>query len=231
MRRNNAIFSNMCFLVISKSDILKMSEDKVVYEFENITLYQRDLSEIENGDWINDTSIHLAGRKIELSANSQLNKDEKKNILLIPPSTFQLMRFVPLNVAKEFTNHFNAKNASLVFVPFTNTQSIANSGSHWSMILWVTESNTFYLLDSMGNANYQIGQSCVNKLAQLYDIEKYEYKTLKVPQQQNCVDCGVFVIAFMEHIAKECRYDNISDDVSQTYVTSLRADYYNKFCK
>ena len=207
-----------------------MTEDEVVYSFENIILYKMELDVIENEEWINDTCVHLAGRKIELSANSNLNQNDKKKVFLLPPSTFQLMRFVPLTVAKEFTIHFNAKNCELVFIPFTNSQSMAESGSHWSLLLWVTESNTFYLLDSMGNSNYKIGKTCVDKIAQIYDFEKFEYKTLKVPQQQNCVDCGVFVIAFMEHIAKEGRYDNISDDVSQSYVTELRSNYFSKFC-
>ena len=82
----------------------------------------------------------------------------------------------------------------------------------------------------MGNSNLRTAKKCAEKLAHVYDVKEYKFSTLKVPQQQNSIDCGMFVIAFMEHIAQTGSFDNIFEGVSQEYVTKLRSEYKDKFC-
>ena len=57
-----------------------MTEPTPAYQFENLCLYQNDLDEMEDGRWINDSVVHLAGRKIELEANENCKNSEKKNV-------------------------------------------------------------------------------------------------------------------------------------------------------
>ena len=47
----------------------------------------------------------------------------------------------------------------------------------------------------LGNLG-QLGTSVEMQLAQIYGGEKINVSLLKVQQQDNCVDCGVFAIAF-----------------------------------
>ena len=52
------------------------------------------------------------------------------------------------------------------------------------------------VVDSMLGNLGQLGTSVEMQLAQIYGGEKINVSLLKVQQQDNCVDCGVFAIAF-----------------------------------
>lgn len=199
--------------------------ENIVYSFENISLYKQDLMEMESGMWINDACVHLAGRKIEFRSKTE---NGMKLVSFLPPATFQLMRNVAPDLAKEFTQNFKIMNAHFAFIPVTNAQGLGDTGSHWSLLVYDTIEKKFYHLDSLGNSNGRVAKYCVESLKFLYNLKDCQYTSPKVPQQNNCVDCGVFAIAFMENIAKEGNLDHLFD-VSSASVAELRKEFASKF--
>ena len=205
----------------------------IVYTFENIEVKLNDLIAIQKNQWINDTNVHLAGRKIELEANKDFPDDQKK-IMLIPPATIQFFRIFPIDTTKVVTNKFDIFKADIALIPFVDSDSPYDTGSHWSLLVWHTkrsrnEKQIIESLDSHGNYNLIHAHKLVDLLVKLYDINDYQMVVCQVPQQENSYDCGVFVIAFMKHYIKSSTIDGIFDDVSQEKVTEIRKRFQHDY--
>ena len=206
-----------------------MTENTLLYSFENIEVYKRELFIVLTNQWVNDTIVHLAGRKLELKANQGLDKD-KPSVMFIPPQTIQFFRFFPPDVAKTAIPNFNIFKAEIALFPFVDASSPMDTGTHWSLLVWHTkgsknEPQIIEYLDSHGGYNTETAKKLVEILTNLYEITDYKLEFSQVPQQNNGFDCGMFVIAFMKHYCEHKSIDGIFDDVSQEKVTEMRKTY------
>ncbi|EAY18981.1 Clan CE, family C48, Ulp1-like cysteine peptidase [Trichomonas vaginalis G3] len=212
-----------------------MSNSKYIYSFENLLITQTDADLIKNCQWINDTLIHLAGRKIELE-NLKETEDGKKNIMFYPPNTLQLLRMLEKPFIDDIINNFKVFTAKYVFLPLNNGGLGADHGSHWSLIIWDTEyspnqENKFYHYDSIGGSTTKLAKSVCKQLADDYGVKYYKFFAPKSPQQDNTYDCGLFTVAVTDYVAKTMDLEHIIPNVSQETVTNLRNSFITRFMK
>ena len=73
---------------------------------ENIEIKRDELSAMENGEWINDSIICLAGRKSQIFANEK-NKENGQKVMFLPPPTLQFFRHYPKETAMEAIPSFD----------------------------------------------------------------------------------------------------------------------------
>merc|ERR1719384_1385048 len=105
------------------------------------------------------------------------------------------------------------------------------SGSHWALMVYQRHNNTFYYLDSAGSYNLTYAQKFANKIYPYIDAKKKDkdnkkeqeekkednkakeenidyikvlnnFIKIKVPQQENGYDCGMYVVEYTRFVAK-----------------------------
>ena len=209
--------------------------NETVYSFENIDVHGWELEAMENGDWINDTIVHLAGRKLEILANEKF-KNSGKKFMLIPPETLQFFRHFPIEITKTTIPYFDIFSSDIAFIPFVNSDTPTSTGTHWSLLVWHTQRSKekhqiVEYLDSHNCFNEEHSRLVAETISKLYDAPDYEIVTCECPQQHNTSDCGVFVIAFMEHYAKHGSLQGIFETVSQEKVTKMRHTFAEDYMK
>ncbi|EAX92794.1 Clan CE, family C48, Ulp1-like cysteine peptidase [Trichomonas vaginalis G3] len=210
-----------------------MGKAQAIYHFENISIYDTDINIIKNNEWVSARLVHLAGRKIELE-NLTKTDDQHKNIMFYPPNTLLGLRFFPEPFVHPIVENFNVFEARYVFLPFHNGTSGSDSGSHWCLLVWDThyspnEVSQFYYFDSMASSTYNLAKKECALICKYYGVREFEFLEKPSPQQQNVYDCGMFMIANIEYLAKNMDFDNLCSNVSQNSVSQLRKDFVSKF--
>lgn len=119
-------------------------------------------------------------------------------------------------------------NKQLVFIPINNNQNpLSSGGSHWSLVVFNRSDETYYIYDSSNQCNIDFAKYTIKRMdpfvrtnsnnCQMKVIEK------STPQQRNGYDCGVYVLAITESIAKHSGSDdNLFNEVTPQVVTALR---------
>lgn len=130
----------------------------------------------------------------------------------------------------------------------TSSRTSPGSGNHWSLLVLHTPSKQAFHIDSHSSSNSSVAKAVFEGFTPLLSApagQPWTLQEVQVPQQENSVDCGVFVIAFGSALAaswsahkellesqtpsKDAVVDSvwISEAVAcvtQTQVTSLRQE-------
>eukprot|EP01133_Synstelium_polycarpum_P016660 gene16660-19798_t len=123
---------------------------------------------------------------------------------------------------------------NIVFIPINNNTdpNVVAGGSHWSLLVFVKQANTFYHYDSMRGSNRHAALSVARKLSVLLrsggdkgDVVMLERK--QSPQQSNCYDCGLYVLSNVELLSNlfiasppESSFA-ITDQIESTLTTTI----------
>ena len=89
-----------------------------------------------------------------------------------------------------------------IFLPINDARnvSVAEGGSHWSLLLVSVIDSVAFHYDSMNPSNYREAQGATYKL-QLLLGKPFKFVNLEdSPQQENSSDCGVYVCIQMRHL-------------------------------
>lgn len=122
-----------------------------------------------------------------------------------------------------------------ILLPINDSKSIKMevSGGHWSLLVYVRAHNRFYYFDSIGDRNLSEAYEVVGRLSRfvnpvLSDIPLIQRKT---PQQNNGIDCGVYVIMITEFIVSRI-LSNTSEIIDINFLFALpdfgQLDIWNK---
>lgn len=155
-------------------------------------LDSQDLDTLNEGEWIADTIVEFHEEYLERTA---LNKSS--SIKLLRPSMVYLVANIqdPSELASALPADLSAYQA--VFIPVNDAAdlSCADSGSHWSLLVYARPFNTFYYYDSLRDTNLKAALSVANKFARLLSDTTPSFAHQKdCPQQENGADCGACVI-------------------------------------
>jgi sentrin-specific protease 8 len=108
-----------------------------------------------------------------------------------------------IDEAQKILDSLHAHVKQFIFFPVNDSEIfVADSGCHWSLLLYSRIENTFYGFDSMRNANGNAVKKIIQVLKRaLLNCEAAKYKYHPSVQQKNSSDCGIYVICNAENIA------------------------------
>lgn len=113
----------------------------------------------------------------------------------------------------------NFSRTTHIFLPINDCRnpSVAEGGSHWSLLLVSVVDRVAFHYDSLHPANHAHAAVCAKKLATLLDRQLQFIDLADSPQQQNSSDCGVFVCIQMRHLLlKKLLMAHAKEKVSMT---------------
>ena len=89
-----------------------------------------------------------------------------------------------------------------IFLPINDARnvSVAEGGSHWSLLLVSVLDGVAFHYDSLSPSNFQEAQLATNQLSHLLGRRLKMVNLEDSPQQENGSDCGVYVCIQMRHL-------------------------------
>ncbi|TYI80337.1 hypothetical protein E1A91_D05G081800v1 [Gossypium mustelinum] len=174
----------------------KSAADEKILSYNDVVLRRSDLDILSGPYYLNDRIIEFY---FSLLSSSHPSED----ILLVPPSiAFWITDCPDVDGLKDFLEPLKLPDKNLVIFPVNNNDdvSLAEGGSHWSLLAYYRSANIFVHHDS----NQQMNKRHAMKLFKSVvgynggpsstSNDKYQ-ECIDTPQQVNGYDCGLHVTA------------------------------------
>ncbi|XP_031252138.1 NEDD8-specific protease 1-like [Pistacia vera] len=185
---------------------MRKSDDEKILSYNDVVLRQSDLGILSGPHFLNDRIIEFYF--------SYLSSCHSQDILLVPPSiAFWLMNCPDATSLKDFIEPLKLHEKKLVIFPVNDNDdvSIAEGGSHWSLLAYERNANVFVHHDSNHGMNKmrgkQLFKAVVGFIGDSTSVSTAKYlECSDSPQQTNGFDCGVYVTAIARVLC--CWYDS-----------------------
>ncbi|KAF5706289.1 sentrin-specific protease SENP8 (SUMO-specific protease) [Fusarium mundagurra] len=174
-----------------------LAPEKPYLSYYDVLLTAEDIKALKH-DWLTDNNIAFWEEYLE---RETLPKYPQARIVLLRPSmTFLLMKEPDLRSVQSALPDFS--KVTHIFLPINDNRnvSVAEGGSHWSLLLVSTLDGVAFHYDSLGGANYSEANVATRKLANILGRPLRFINLEDCPQQENGSDCGVFVCLLMRHL-------------------------------
>ncbi|KAF4975725.1 hypothetical protein FZEAL_7528 [Fusarium zealandicum] len=174
-----------------------LAPEKPYLSYYDVLLTAEDIKALKH-DWLTDNNIAFWEEYLE---RETLPKYPQARIVLLRPSmTFLLMKEPDMRSVSSALPDFS--KTTHVFMPINDNRnvSVAEGGSHWSLLLVSTLDGVAFHYDSMGGANYAEANLATRKMASILQRPLRFINLEDCPQQENGSDCGVFVCLLMRHL-------------------------------
>ena len=125
----------------------------------------------------------------------------KASIVLLRPSMSTMLMHTPDPLTlKEVLPNFST--TTHIFLPINDNNDVEaeDGGSHWSLLLVSVIDGVAFHYDSMDHHNNHEAQATTMKLERLLGKRLKYIPMSGSPQQDNSIDCGVFVCIAMRHL-------------------------------
>lgn len=224
----------------------KKPDDKIL-SYNDVVLRRSDLDILSGPYFLND-------RIIEFYFSYLTSCYPSEDILLVPPSiSFWIKESSYPETLKDFIEPLHLSRRKLIIFPINDNEevTIAEGGSHWSLLAFERSANTFVHHDSLNfnAANAKRVYSAVNS----YTAPGATYIDCpSTPKQVNGYDCGLYITAITRSICEwyfseapknmeDLWFSTITRQVTPIIasimrheildlVRSLMANQWNRFC-
>ncbi|KAL9030338.1 MAG: hypothetical protein Q9196_001533 [Gyalolechia fulgens] len=121
-------------------------------------------------------------------------------VLLRPSMSFMLVQTPDPLTLRDALPDFS--KTSHIFLPINDCRnpSVAEGGSHWSLLVVSVVDTVAFHYDSLHPANRDEAIATTKKLGRLLNKDLQFLDLPDTPQQENGSDCGVFVCVQMKHL-------------------------------
>ncbi|KAK5675830.1 hypothetical protein LTS10_011561 [Elasticomyces elasticus] len=174
-----------------------LSPEDAILSYHDIRLTREDYDCIRN-DWLTDNVIAFWQEYLE---RERLNAYPKARIVLLRPSmAFMLLRTKdPLSLKAALPDF---KETTHIFLPVNDCRDVtrAEGGSHWSLLLVSVIDGVAFHYDSLYPSNAQEGKMVTHNVSALLGKKLNFINLQDSPQQENSMDCGVYVCLLMQHL-------------------------------
>ncbi|KAJ4807586.1 NEDD8-specific protease 1 [Rhynchospora pubera] len=169
-------------------------DDDRIVSYGDATLVRSDLAILRGPYYLNDRLIHFFFTHLELGC------DEGDNILLVPPSlAFLIAHFPgPSSSLADVVAPLALSRRKLVLFPVNDNPDVtlAEGGSHWSLLVCHVPSRLFAHHDSSGRLNSPHARHLFHSLNPFFiSPQDFRYIEGPTPMQTNGYDCGLYVMA------------------------------------
>ncbi|KAK5108075.1 hypothetical protein LTR62_008792 [Meristemomyces frigidus] len=175
----------------------QLSPEDAYLSYHDIRLTREDVSTI-HADWLTDNAISFWEEYLE---REKLGGYPKANIVLLRPSMAFMLQQTPdplslKSALPDFTK------TTHVFLPVNDCRraDVPEGGSHWSLLLVSTIDGVAFHYDSMHAHNDPHAKLLAHRISQLLGKPLKFISLDDTPQQENGMDCGVFVCLLMQHL-------------------------------
>ncbi|XVE59758.1 hypothetical protein DITRI_Ditri05aG0073000 [Diplodiscus trichospermus] len=200
----------------------RSAADEKILSYNDVVLRKSDLEILSGPYYLNDRIIEFYFSFLPSSHPSQ-------DIVLIPPSiAFWITNCPDIAGLKEFLEPLKLPDKELVIFPVNNNNdvSVAEGGSHWSLLAYYRSANVFVHHDSNGQMNkmhaMRLFKSVVGYISSSGSASNAKYlECIGTPQQVNGYDCGLYVTATARTIC--CGYEsNENKDAADLWFSTIR---------
>ncbi|KAL4722065.1 hypothetical protein ACLX1H_010835 [Fusarium chlamydosporum] len=174
-----------------------LAPEKPYLSYYDVLLTAEDIKALKH-DWLTDNNIAFWEEYLE---RETLPRYPQARIVLLRPSmTFLLMKEPDTRSIQSALPDFS--KVTHIFLPINDNRnvSVAEGGSHWSLLLVSTLDGVAFHYDSLGGANYSEANVATRKLSNILKKPLRFINLEDCPQQENGSDCGVFVCLLMRHL-------------------------------
>ncbi|ORX94686.1 cysteine proteinase [Basidiobolus meristosporus CBS 931.73] len=175
----------------------------IVLEYHDSILRTEDVALLQDGEWINDAIIDFFYEFLEKTL-------ETHEILYMRPALVHLIAHA--TDTSDFSSALpsDLPHRQLLFIPVNDNIGEGVGGSHWSLMVFHRNSNTFYYYDSIRDLNLKHAEHTAKRFAKVLKLQEVRFQVMETPQQSNGSDCGIYVISVTELLSK--RLLNIIED-------------------
>lgn len=175
------------------------SGDDKILSYNDVVLRRSDLDILNGPNFLND-------RVIEFYLSYLSTVHTSPTISLIPPSiAFWISNCPDTESLKEFMKPLVLRNKDLVIFPVNDNLNVelAEGGSHWSLLVYYKETNTFFHHDSFKGVNRWNAKQLFEAVSPFVSDGNAAYRECSdTPQQKNGYDCGVYLLAIAQVICE-----------------------------
>ncbi|GAB1294309.1 Sentrin-specific protease 8 [Apodemus speciosus] len=201
--------------------------DPVVLSYMDSLLRQSDVSLLDPPSWLND---HIIGFAFEYFANSQFH-DCSDHVCFISPEVTQFIKCTssPAEIAM-FLEPLDLPHKRVVFLAINDNSNQAAGGTHWSLLVYLQDKNSFFHYDSHSRSNSIHAKQVAEKLKAFLGSkgDKLVFVEEKAPAQQNSYDCGMYVICNTEALCQNLfrrQPESPLQLLTPTYITKKRGEW------
>lgn len=208
-----------------------MTDEKIL-SYEDVVLRRSDL-DILSGPFF------LSDRIIEFYFSYLTKCYTSEDILLVPPSiTFWIKECPNLTSLKDFIEPLHLSRRKLILFPINDNDdvSLAEGGSHWSILAFERNANTFVHHDSSGGcSNSGHARMVYIAVSSFVDSSATYVESPNTPKQTNGYDCGLYVTAIAKTICdwyasnqqkndKDLWFSAVKEQVTPYMVSNMRRE-------
>ncbi|XP_020037514.1 sentrin-specific protease 8 isoform X2 [Castor canadensis] len=200
--------------------------DPVVLSYMDSLLRQSDVSLLDPPSWLND---HIIGFAFEYFANSQFH-DCSDHVCFISPEVTQFIKCTsnPTEIAM-FLKPLDLPNKRVLFLAINDNSNHAAGGTHWSLLVYLQDKNSFLHYDSQSRSNSIHAKQVAEKLEAFLGKkgDTLAFVEEKAPAQQNSYDCGMYVICNAEALCQTFfrQQPDSLQLLTPTYITKKRGEW------
>lgn len=174
------------------------ADDKVL-SYNDVVLRRSDLDILSGPHFLND-------RIIEFYFSYLTSCYPSEDILLVPPSIAFWIKECPDSASlQEFLEPLHLPQRKLIIFPINDNSdvSIAEGGSHWSLLVFERNANVFVHHDSSSAGMNSVHSMRVYRAVATYTASDAKFINWSgSPRQTNCYDCGLYVTAIARAICE-----------------------------
>lgn len=182
----------------NRHPLSKLAPDDAYLSYYDVRLTREDVDSIRD-DWLTDNAIAFWEEYLE---RERLSTDfPRANVVLLRPSMSFMLQKTPNPLELKDALPDFAKTTH-VFLPVNDCRSVtvAEGGSHWSLLLVSVVDGVAFHYDSLSPSNYNDARTVASKISQLLGKPLRFIHLEDTPQQDNGMDCGVYVCLLMQHL-------------------------------
>ncbi|KAJ2759526.1 SUMO1 sentrin specific peptidase 8, partial [Coemansia nantahalensis] len=173
-----------------------MAGDPVVLDFENAEVRTSDYESLKPEGWLTGEIINFYWTFLE----RREFRAEPAVLFLGTYTAYRISNAESAAVTDSISAQLSdeMQQHQVILIPL-------NHRSHWSLLVYCRLTRTFYHYDSISKHNRDFAERAAGRFLRVLEPrvkEGFFFKSMQTPQQNNDYDCGVYVLAIAEELAR-----------------------------
>lgn len=192
--------------------------DEKILSYNDVVLRRSDLDILSGPYFLND-------RIIEFYFSYLTSCYPIEDILLVPPSiTFWIKECPDIASLKDFVEPLYFSRKQLIIFPINDNAdvTIAEGGSHWSLLAFERNENIFVHHDSSGGINNMHANRVFRAVIYCMSSDAKYVDCSLTPRQTNGYDCGLYVTAIAREICRWYGCDERPKHVKDLWFSAVK---------